>query len=135
MYQKFDASKNIRNNIWQDHPEIELVYVSGGAGKRQIGIADVENNTVVDRKHRPEEYKTGDLFFIRPLLKRQVPPSGMESGHVLGNPGHRRSINESEINGASVWSAQKFFGLYYLYSGEEAAIGLYFLFLNQRIPF
>ena len=37
MYQKFDASKTNRDNIWHYHPEIELVYINGGAGKRRIG--------------------------------------------------------------------------------------------------
>jgi len=36
-YQKFDASKANANTLWHYHPEIELVYVNGGAGKRQIG--------------------------------------------------------------------------------------------------
>ncbi|MEK6154976.1 AraC family transcriptional regulator [Flavobacteriaceae bacterium 3-367] len=36
-YQKFDESKSDKNNIWHYHPEIELVYVNGGSGKRQIG--------------------------------------------------------------------------------------------------
>ena len=36
-YQKFDASKTNTDNIWHYHPEIELVYINGGAGKRRIG--------------------------------------------------------------------------------------------------
>ncbi|HET8737523.1 MAG TPA: AraC family transcriptional regulator [Pricia sp.] len=36
-YQKFDALKNNKNTVWHYHPEIELVYVKGGSGKRQIG--------------------------------------------------------------------------------------------------
>ncbi|WP_088342173.1 AraC family transcriptional regulator [Robiginitalea sediminis] len=36
-YQKFDASKPNTNLVWHYHPEIELVYVNGGNGKRQIG--------------------------------------------------------------------------------------------------
>jgi len=36
-YQKFDAHKNNKNTVWHYHPEIELVYVKGGSGKRQIG--------------------------------------------------------------------------------------------------
>lgn len=36
-YQKFDASKKNTDHIWHFHPEIELVYVNGGAGKRRIG--------------------------------------------------------------------------------------------------
>ncbi|MBT8178122.1 MAG: AraC family transcriptional regulator [Eudoraea sp.] len=36
-YQKFDSAKNNKDNYWHYHPEIELVYINGGAGKRQIG--------------------------------------------------------------------------------------------------
>ena len=36
-YQKFDSMLADWNTIWHYHPEIELVYVNGGAGKRQIG--------------------------------------------------------------------------------------------------
>ena len=36
-YLKFDAEKANKDNIWHYHPELELVYVNGGAGKRQIG--------------------------------------------------------------------------------------------------
>lgn len=36
-YQKFDAHLNNKNTVWHYHPEIELVYVKGGSGKRQIG--------------------------------------------------------------------------------------------------
>ncbi len=37
LYQKFDKSISNSNTAWHFHPEIELVYVNGGAGKRQIG--------------------------------------------------------------------------------------------------
>ncbi len=36
-YQKFDESKLNKNYDWHYHPEIELVYVNGGSGKRQVG--------------------------------------------------------------------------------------------------
>lgn len=36
-YQKFDARKPNKNLVWHYHPEIELVYVNGGNGRRQIG--------------------------------------------------------------------------------------------------
>ena len=36
-YQKYGESKVNKNDIWHYHPEIELVYVNGGSGKRQIG--------------------------------------------------------------------------------------------------
>ncbi len=36
-YQKFNRDRLNVNNRWHYHPEIELVYVNGGSGKRQIG--------------------------------------------------------------------------------------------------
>lgn len=36
-YQKFDILRPNRNLGWHYHPELELVYVNGGSGKRQIG--------------------------------------------------------------------------------------------------
>ena len=49
LYQKFDASKNNRNNAWHYHPEIEMVYVNGGSGKRQIGsnLSYYTNGTLI----------------------------------------------------------------------------------------
>lgn len=34
---KFDKNKSHNTYYWHYHPEIELVYVNGGSGKRQIG--------------------------------------------------------------------------------------------------
>lgn len=36
-YSKFEENENLKSNLWHYHPEIELVYVNGGSGKRQIG--------------------------------------------------------------------------------------------------
>ncbi len=36
-YQKFDEDNLNNYTAWHYHPEIELVYVNGGSGKRQIG--------------------------------------------------------------------------------------------------
>ncbi|PWL37398.1 AraC family transcriptional regulator [Flagellimonas aquimarina] len=36
-YQKFHENKENKNNGWHYHPELELVYIKGGSGKRQIG--------------------------------------------------------------------------------------------------
>jgi AraC-like DNA-binding protein len=36
-YQKFTDATNSKNVNWHYHPELELVYVNGGSGKRQIG--------------------------------------------------------------------------------------------------
>lgn len=36
-YQKFDENHLNDNSTWHYHPEIELVYVNGGSGRRQVG--------------------------------------------------------------------------------------------------
>ncbi len=36
-YQRFDENKMNANAGWHFHPELELVYINGGSGKRQIG--------------------------------------------------------------------------------------------------
>lgn len=33
----YDEKTNSKSHVWHFHPEIELVYVNGGSGKRQIG--------------------------------------------------------------------------------------------------
>ncbi|WP_426278346.1 AraC family transcriptional regulator [Chryseobacterium sp. S-02] len=34
---KFLQNENIKSHVWHYHPEIELIFVCGGSGKRQIG--------------------------------------------------------------------------------------------------
>ncbi|MGL5113162.1 MAG: AraC family transcriptional regulator [Flavobacterium sp.] len=34
---QFDENTNSKSHLWHYHPEIEIVYVRGGSGKRQIG--------------------------------------------------------------------------------------------------
>ncbi|TRZ41786.1 AraC family transcriptional regulator [Robertkochia solimangrovi] len=34
---KYDVNQNQNTSYWHYHPELELVYVNGGSGKRQIG--------------------------------------------------------------------------------------------------
>ncbi|WEK70925.1 MAG: AraC family transcriptional regulator [Candidatus Chryseobacterium colombiense] len=34
---KFQKNENIKSHVWHYHPEIELIFVCGGSGKRQIG--------------------------------------------------------------------------------------------------
>ncbi len=36
-YTKFNSNTNLKAHVWHYHPEIELVFVNGGSGKRQIG--------------------------------------------------------------------------------------------------
>ena len=36
-FSRYDENQNSKAHVWHYHPEIELVYVNGGSGKRQIG--------------------------------------------------------------------------------------------------
>ncbi len=36
-YQRFDEHHRNDNMVWHYHPELELVYVNGGTGRRQVG--------------------------------------------------------------------------------------------------
>jgi len=36
-FSKYDEKSNCKSDLWHYHPEIELVFVNGGSGKRQIG--------------------------------------------------------------------------------------------------
>ena len=59
-YNVFDhENPNNANNFWHYHPEIELVYITQGSGKRQIGM-------------HLSNYFDGDLI----LIGSQVPHSG-----------------------------------------------------------
>lgn len=50
-YTSFIPSTNNKAHLWHYHPEIELVFVNGGSGKRQIGS-------------HISYYKNGDLILI-----------------------------------------------------------------------
>lgn len=51
FYSRFDEKANPKSHVWHYHPEIELVYVNGGSGKRQIGS-------------HVSYYNNGDLILI-----------------------------------------------------------------------
>ena len=50
-----EPSPNIKSPFWHFHPEIELVFVKGGSGKRHIG-------------HHLSYYQDGDLVLIGSML-------------------------------------------------------------------
>ncbi|HEY0299219.1 MAG TPA: AraC family transcriptional regulator [Arachidicoccus sp.] len=52
LYKTYDKDNpNPNDSVWHYHPELELVYISGGAGKRQIGS-------------HLSHYRNGDLILI-----------------------------------------------------------------------
>lgn len=50
-YSKYDRNANNMAHVWHYHPEIEMVFVNGGTGKRQIGS-------------HVSYYTDGDLIFV-----------------------------------------------------------------------
>lgn len=55
LFTKYTVNKKGNSKYWHYHPEIELVYINGGAGKRQIGS-------------HLSFYNDGDLILIGPNL-------------------------------------------------------------------
>ncbi|UOB19506.1 AraC family transcriptional regulator [Abyssalbus ytuae] len=66
-YTKYTVNKKGNTEYWHYHPEIELVYINGGSGKRQIGS-------------HVSFYTDGDLILIGPNL----PHCGF-TNHQTGN--------------------------------------------------
>lgn len=116
LYQKFDESKSNSNTIWHYHPEIELVYVNGGAGKRQIGshvsyyskgdliligsnlphcgftdkLTNNESETVVQMK---QDFLGSDFFNI-PEMKKIQSLFDMAKGGISFHGKTKRKIGE-----------------------------------------
>jgi len=115
-YQKFDASKNNKQTIWHYHPEIELVHVNGGSGKRQIGshisyysdgdliligsnlphcgftdkLTGNESETVIQMK---QDFLGNDFFNI-PEMKKIQPLFEMAKGGIAFSGKTKRKIGE-----------------------------------------
>lgn len=64
-YQKYASGQNNKENLWHYHPEIELVYIDKGAGKRQIGS-------------HISYYTEGDLI----LIGSDIPHCGFTDMHT-----------------------------------------------------
>lgn len=116
LYQKFDASESNKKIVWHYHPEIELVYVNGGSGKRQIGshvsyysdgdliligsnlphcgftdkLTNNESETVVQMK---QDFLGNDFFNI-PEMKKIQSLFDMAQGGVAFHGSTKRKIGE-----------------------------------------
>ena len=62
---KFRKNENIKSHVWHYHPEIELIFVCGGSGKRQIGS-------------NISHFSDGDLI----LIGSNLPHCGMTNEHT-----------------------------------------------------
>jgi AraC-like DNA-binding protein len=86
-YQRFDEQKTNKNTIWHYHPEIELVYVNGGSGKRQIGS-------------HISYYTNGELI----LIGGNMPHCGL-TDHLTGN------LSETVVQMKSDFLGNEFFNI------------------------
>jgi len=64
-YMKFNRNANLKAHLWHYHPEVELVFVNGGSGKRQIGS-------------HISYYTDGDLI----LIGSNLPHCGFTDDHT-----------------------------------------------------
>ena len=64
-YTTYVQNANIRSHVWHYHPEVELVFVNGGSGKRQIGS-------------HISYYTDGDLI----LIGSNLPHCGFTDDHT-----------------------------------------------------
>ncbi|MES2485373.1 MAG: AraC family transcriptional regulator, partial [Bacteroidota bacterium] len=62
---KFNRNTNLKAHLWHHHPEVELVFVNGGSGKRQIGS-------------HISYYTDGDLL----LIGSNLPHCGFTDDHT-----------------------------------------------------
>jgi len=85
-YTKHAEKTNSKAHLWHYHPEIELVYINGGAGKRQIGS-------------HVSYYTNGSLM----LIGANLPHCGF-TNELTGN------INETVIHIKPEFLGSEFFG-------------------------
>lgn len=115
-YQKFDEYKLNKNNVWHYHPELELVYVNGGSGKRQIGshVSYYTNGDLIligsnlphcgftdsltgNTSETVVQMKTdflGDAFFKLPEMKKVESLFNIASGGIAFSGKTKRKIGD-----------------------------------------
>ena len=102
----FSDHNSAKVNFWHYHPEIELVYVNGGCGKRQIGS-------------HISYYRNGDLILIGSLLPHCAFTDGL-----TGHSSETVVQLKSEFLGEDFFSAKELSGIKNLL--ERAKKGLVF---------
>ena len=83
----FSKNENIKSHVWHYHPEIEIIFVCGGSGKRQIGS-------------HLSYFSDGDLI----LIGSNLPHCGMTNENT--NNDYEVVIQFSQdFLGADIWQA------------------------------
>lgn len=88
-YSKYVENENNKAHVWHYHPEIEMVFVNGGAGKRQIGS-------------HVSYYTDGDLI----LIGSNLPHCGFTDTHT-GNKNETVIQMKADFLGAHFFELQE----------------------------
>lgn len=105
-YSKYQENSNNKAHLWHYHPEIELVFVNGGSGKRQIGS-------------HISYYTNGDLI----LIGSNLPHCGFTDGST-GNKNEVVIQMKPDFLGADFLSLKETQGISNLF--EKAKYGIAF---------
>lgn len=126
-YSKYDENANNKAHVWHYHPEIELVFVNGGSGKRQIGS-------------HVSYYTNGDLI----LIGSNLPHCGFTDDHT-GNKNETVIQMKPYFLGLDFSSLQEIKGIQDLlqkakagiaFSGEiKNAVGKRIESMENQLPF
>jgi hypothetical protein len=82
---RFSRNENAKANTWHYHPEIEIVFVGGGSGKRQIGSSI-------------SYFKKGDLV----MIGSNLPHCGLTNENTKNDFEIRDSI-QTRFFGEAIW--------------------------------
>ncbi len=88
-YSKYTENENNKAHLWHYHPEIEMVFVNGGSGKRQIGS-------------HISYYTNGDLI----LIGSNLPHCGFTDEHT-GNKNETVIQLKADFLGANFFNLQE----------------------------
>lgn len=103
-FTKFDGKANNKAHFWHNHPEMELVYVNGGAGKRQVGS-------------HVSYYTTGILI----LVGSNLPHCGFTDEHT-GNKSETVIHFKPDFLGSAFWDITEMKNLNRLFQRAKAGI-------------
>lgn len=102
--QYIDPSPNLRAPLWHFHPELELVYVKGGSGKRHIG-------------NHLSYYNDGELVLIGSML----PHYGF-TDRLTGNESETIIQLREDFMGAEFFKTHEMFSIAQLFDRARAGI-------------
>lgn len=103
-YSKYVENTNNKAHLWHYHPEIEIVFVNGGSGKRQIGS-------------HVSYYTNGDLI----LIGTNLPHCGFTDEHT-GNKNETVIQLKPDFLGANFFNLQETKGILELLDKAKGGI-------------